>query len=187
MARGTFCREGCHLWLPGSWATISQSVNINASWAGVKLYAANTTRQFGVLFPIHSCSAKNVNTLHWVRMNWKICPLSSLHPSALEIALGQSLGPRCASGGVFSNTSLLSAVYFTEFPNFKFENHQELNIEISLFTKDFLSNSGVSEPAHLFYSHLILLIVFSANSLQNEGQNYKTRFHIQFLHFKQCK
>ena len=90
-------------------------------------------------------------------------------------------------GGVFSNTSLLSAVYFTEFPNFKFENHQELNIEIPLFTKDFLLNSGVSEPAHLFYSHLILLIVFSANSLQNEGQNYKTRFYIQFIHFKQCK
>ena len=73
-----------------------------------------------------------------------------------------------------------------EFPNFKFENHQELYIEISLFTKDLniLLNSGVSELAHLFYSHLILLIVFSANSLQNEGQNYKTRFHIQFLHFK---
>ena len=44
-----------------------------------------------------------------------------LHPSALEIALGQSLGPRVqnprpweiswASGSVFSNTSLLSAVY----------------------------------------------------------------------------
>ena len=128
-------------------------------------------------------------SIHCIESGWigKYAPIRSLRPSALKIALGQSLGPRCASGGVFSNTSLLSAVYFTEFPNFKFENHQELNIEISLFTKDFLSNSGVSEPAHLFYSHLILLIVFSANSLQNEGQNYKTRFHIQFLHFKQCK
>ena len=48
---------------------------------------------------------KNVNTLPRVAMNWKICPFGNLHPMALEIALG----PRGAnSGGVFSNTSLLS-------------------------------------------------------------------------------
>ena len=52
---------------------------------------------------------KNVNTLPRVAMNWKICPFGNLHPMALEIALG----PRGAnSGGVFSNTSLLSAAYY---------------------------------------------------------------------------
>ena len=44
-------------------------------------------------------------------MNWKICSLGNMHPSALEIALRQSLGPwgaNCLRGRIFQ---YISAVY----------------------------------------------------------------------------
>ena len=52
--------------------------------------------------------------MHFLESGWigKYAPLENLHPSALEIALGQYLGPRganCLWGRIFQ---LLSAVYY---------------------------------------------------------------------------
>ena len=66
-----------------------------------KKYTVLTTR----LFPIHSHSGKKRMPIHCLESEkiGKYSPLSNLPPSALRVQI--------ASGGVFSNTSLLSAVY----------------------------------------------------------------------------
>ena len=75
----------------------------------LNLCTVNTPRLFEGQFPIHSrAGKKNGNTLPRVGMDWKIrsprqfAPLGNL----------SGLGVQIVSGGVFSNTSLLSAVYY---------------------------------------------------------------------------
>ena len=56
-------------------------------------------------------------SIHCIESGWigKYAPIRSLHPSALKIALGQSLGPRCTNclrGRIFQYIPPLGSVFY---------------------------------------------------------------------------